>query len=251
MRYLSQHIRDSCKKGFTLPELLVAMSIFIVVTGISVTVFAQIVKSQNNILRQQKVQDESRFVMEKIMKELMNGTIDYAQYHNDYYSTTYTEYTALPTDDSHAPSICNDEIPDETDMSCLGRNLETTLNIIDADGIAQTKIQRNSADDTVEIRKFSSCLTSGEVTWVADSEYSSGFLALSPDSINITDLKFFIFPLKDPVKVFEEDDIQFQPTVVIRMTTEDETGNVTLDLQTSLSTRIYDEATWDTTVADC
>lgn len=234
---------DSLKRnhGFTLVELLVAMSIFVVVSLISVTVFAQIIRSQTYLNDRRNLQEEGRFLLEKIVKELKNGTIDYPQYHmTNWPGTTYAEYIALPHDATHPPSINdNSQI---SNPNCLEKNCETTLNIVSPDGLSQTKLQRNTISSVVEISTLHRC--NGADEWDPDSAYTGGFLPLSKSSIEVTKLEFFITPLKDPSKVFDDDNVQYQPTVIILLDARDPVSNAMLSLQTSVATRIYEEVTW-------
>lgn len=77
------------------------------------------------------------------------------------------------------------------------------------------------------------------------------FLPISPPSIEITELKFFVSPIEDPYKAFNEDDVEIQvhPNVTVILTAQvsqdtllrfptDSPPSVTL--QTTVSSRIYD-----------
>jgi len=64
------------KKGFTLIELLVAMSIFIVVIFIVLSLFVTGLKAQRKVLAQQNIQDNARYLMGFIAKELRMSEID-------------------------------------------------------------------------------------------------------------------------------------------------------------------------------
>jgi prepilin-type N-terminal cleavage/methylation domain-containing protein len=68
------------KSGFTLIELLISITIFAVVMALVTGSFTNILRGyqQKNIERH--VFEEARFIMEKIVKEIRNGAIDYAYY---------------------------------------------------------------------------------------------------------------------------------------------------------------------------
>lgn len=82
-----------------------------------------------------------------------------------------------------------------------------------------------------------------------DPDYS--FINISPNSLNIVDLRFIISPQDDPWKAYNIDEIQFQPSVTIQMTAQANPKIVTLTggdaappsitLTTTVSTRNYDE----------
>ncbi len=56
--------------GFTLVEILVAMAIFSIVTGVAIGIFAMAMKSQRNILAQQQLLDETSYVMEYMSRAI-------------------------------------------------------------------------------------------------------------------------------------------------------------------------------------
>jgi hypothetical protein len=75
------------------------------------------------------------------------------------------------------------------------------------------------------------------------------FFSITPPSLEIRNLKFFIAPLEDPRKAFQEQssDIQMQPHLSLIMEVsmnraKDRTlkgGHKTLIMQTSISSRVY------------
>ncbi len=83
-----------------------------------------------------------------------------------------------------------------------------------------------------------------------DSEIElNDFVPITPKTIDIVDLKFYISPLDDPRKAFSETsiDVQVQPHVTILMTTRPGVSwrrsmaggeNISLSLQTTISSRI-------------
>jgi|GEM_PF-1088051 len=78
------------------------------------------------------------------------------------------------------------------------------------------------------------------------------FIPISPPTITVTELKFFVSPLDDPHKAFNESDsnVQAQPSVTIVLTTKvaaaqakrfhGEDNPPELTLETTVSSRIYD-----------
>lgn len=84
-------------------------------------------------------------------------------------------------------------------------------------------------------------------TWSNDPDFAD-FVSITPPNIEIIDLDFYIAPLEDPFKAFDEDtsDIQMQPHVTIVMTAriaQSETIGMTgiapeITLQTTVTSRV-------------
>lgn len=83
MRLSLSHFRN--KKGFTLVEALVAISIFTIVIGISISIFTDAIASNRRIEVSRLLYEESRIALERIAKEMHKGTIDYEEYWNRYH----------------------------------------------------------------------------------------------------------------------------------------------------------------------
>jgi len=73
---------ETIKKGFTLVEILIAASLFVVVTSVSTMVLFDIIKSEkrSNILN--AVYEDARIVMEQITEMIQNNAIDYDEYYS-------------------------------------------------------------------------------------------------------------------------------------------------------------------------
>lgn len=70
------------KKGFTLIEVLLAATIFTIVSMIVATVFVNILRIQKRIVLENAIYEDARFMMERISRELRQNTIDYEEYYN-------------------------------------------------------------------------------------------------------------------------------------------------------------------------
>lgn len=64
-------------KGFTLIEMLIAMSIFVIFTGILINSYSSIVASQNDANEYRDLYAEARHVMDKLTEELRGGVVYY------------------------------------------------------------------------------------------------------------------------------------------------------------------------------
>lgn len=65
------------KRGFTLIELMIAMSIFIVFTGILINSYTAIVRSQHEANEYRILYTEARKVFDVISEDLRNSVVDY------------------------------------------------------------------------------------------------------------------------------------------------------------------------------
>ncbi len=70
------------QKGFTLIEALVATAIFVVVIAVGTGVFLTISRAQHKAVSISETQQDARFALEAMVKEVRMGTVDY-QYYED------------------------------------------------------------------------------------------------------------------------------------------------------------------------
>lgn len=68
------------KKGFTLIEVLIAMSLFTVAVTIASTILVDIVKLEKKSDIQNAIYEDARILMQQIVNEIKAGTIDYEEY---------------------------------------------------------------------------------------------------------------------------------------------------------------------------
>jgi len=72
----------SSTKGFTLTEVLVAMSLFAIVSTISATVLVDVVQLQKKSSIQNEIYEDARILMQQLTNEIQSGTIDYEEYYS-------------------------------------------------------------------------------------------------------------------------------------------------------------------------
>jgi len=84
--FYSNHREDSKdlskKRGFTLAELMISITILGILIATAAAVYGNFFASVRNIKAANTVYDEARFLVERIVKEVRNGTIDYEEYYN-------------------------------------------------------------------------------------------------------------------------------------------------------------------------
>lgn len=73
------------RRAFSLMEMIVATALFLTVITVSIGIFLSVTKANNKINAMQKVENEIRYILEKISKEVRLGTIYY-----DYYDIVYS-----------------------------------------------------------------------------------------------------------------------------------------------------------------
>jgi len=80
---IPKQVRDEGrKKGFTLIEVLMAVSIFSAIGLIAVNIFVNITRLQSRVSLENAIYEDSRFLMERISREVRNNAIDYEEYFN-------------------------------------------------------------------------------------------------------------------------------------------------------------------------
>ena len=84
MIFFMRNLRNKSgkKSSFTLVEVLIAASIFTIVSLIAVTVFVNVIRIQRRVALENAIYEDARFMMERISREIRENTIDYEEYYN-------------------------------------------------------------------------------------------------------------------------------------------------------------------------
>lgn len=72
------------KKGFTLVETLIAVSIFTIAAVIASTIFVDTIQLEKKSSVQTTIYEDVRIILQQIINEIQNGTIDYEEYYSVY-----------------------------------------------------------------------------------------------------------------------------------------------------------------------
>ncbi|MCC6643507.1 type II secretion system protein, partial [Candidatus Peregrinibacteria bacterium] len=72
----------SKKRGFTLIEVLVAVSLFGAVGMMVITVFFNIIRIQGRLALENAIYEDARFMMERMARSIRNNAVDYEEYFN-------------------------------------------------------------------------------------------------------------------------------------------------------------------------
>ena len=100
----SRTLKNSRKKGFTLIELVVSLSIFMVFLGIVSTSYLSIIHAQREANSIRKMYSEVRNFMEMLAQDARLGTLDYDCYEH------FSDVENIPLDEQCPADILNKNI---------------------------------------------------------------------------------------------------------------------------------------------
>jgi len=147
--------------GFTLIEMIVALSVFMIIILIATNVYVVINNSQRKVATMQKIQDDVRYLTEVIAQDIRLGKINYDFYINkqiDLHPNASTPISVLAVINQLGESVFYWQAADNTVRYCQ---------------------QESSTDCDL-------------------SDYESGWQNVTPESVEITELEFIITPSADP-----------------------------------------------------
>lgn len=217
------------RKGFSLVEMLVAMAIFMIFTGLMINSYISIVKSLRGAEEYRILYANARHVFDTITENARNSTIypknidkigvndcnmgmgDYNEYNSDNGFGVQGNITSL--------AFCAKD-----GLSVVGFKYDENLH-----SVVMQKVERQ---DTYTNFVF------------ADENRTS---LIADKSVTITGFRFYVWPLKNPFDSNTFSDTNnlanlFQPKVTIVATFERKNsggGTYTFNLQTSVSLRTY------------
>lgn len=205
--------------GFTLVEMLVAVSIFSVVVIVSTDVFIRAQRVQRQAAALEKVQDITRFLLTRMVQEIQTGFIDYAYYANSLSADTKT-------------IVSGSEIASET-LALENSEGKTMLFTV-------RRMGHTDFGELCSTEETSPCLIIAEVS--PDTRHERA----TPDGYTIQKLAFVITPPVDslhidPAKNDYPSDIQ--PKVTIMLSARGDVPGIRepidLAVQTTVSSRAY------------
>ncbi|MFH1207284.1 MAG: prepilin-type N-terminal cleavage/methylation domain-containing protein [Patescibacteria group bacterium] len=152
------------KKGFTLIEMIIALSIFVLILLIATNVFVIINRSQRKVAAAQKIQDDVRYMMEVMAQDIRLGRINY-----DFYSDISNGVDLHPSADTQPVRI----------LALINQANQDIF------------YRWDSANQRMQYCK--------EVTLnECDLDTGGGWNDLTPNGVSIEDLRFVITPTADP-----------------------------------------------------
>lgn len=190
-------------KGFTLIEMLVSMTIFVVFLSVLISSYTSIVSTQRAANEHRTMYAEARTVFETIVAELRDGMVDYKQEGN---LVGAQDEILLVTKDALKKTMIRHEFVE-------GRGVL----VLDEQKVVDPNVVFNVADGRV-----------------LNSE------------VNVKDFKLYVSPSRDPYALENValTESQFQPKITIFAEFEqgfDDGRTFTFELQTSVSSRIYNQ----------
>ncbi len=336
------------KSGFTIAELLMATLILGVLVISAAGIYTNFYNSIRNLKAANLVYDEARFTMERIVKEIRNGTIDYEEYYNqsvnfkydineitnETFGDNYCQYSRqfyspgpdkeYGTYDDESTGLNKNYGPDgkfgtsdDINEAPINNVIQKNLYIINAQGNKRSYIKRietsdgqgkvgmvklvgkdygldhiDSEDggnlcfrdsgekdgliDTWECEKGfycpnipvtsdcpdNICNCTGTIDKILDDPNdlsNSSFIDITPESLDIVDLSFFLTPTDDPHKAYNDSNVQIQPHVTVRLTaraTEKiassfKGGTPSIVLESTISSRAYTEIITECNLQEC
>lgn len=211
-------------RGFTLVEMLIAVSIFSVIAVMSMDIFIRAQRAQRTASALEKVQDVTRFILTRMAQEFQTGHIDYGYYRA-------------------SPAPAGTTVSDTAIMT-------------------KTLALKNSDDTTLLFRKEENGIcgntdaTSPCMAMVFDPITTTSLNGINqseritPDGYTIQKLAFYITPGKDSLTVdmtgeppLNDYPSDLQPRITIMMTVRGTVAGlrepITFPIQTTLSSREY------------
>lgn len=96
-------------KGFTLVELLIAMAIFVMFTGIVIRSYADIIYSQRGANEYRLLYAEARSVLDNLTEEIRENSLYFGANVSSFYNTGSSEITMISKDTSAVKSISSED----------------------------------------------------------------------------------------------------------------------------------------------
>ncbi len=88
-------------QGFTLVEALVAIAVFVIVMGVSTSIFTDAFALDHKTKASRLLYEESRVALDRIVKEVRRGTIDYEEYWSWHRATSSNSSVVPATDNDY------------------------------------------------------------------------------------------------------------------------------------------------------
>lgn len=236
------------KRGFTLIEIIIAMTLFAIIAALGTTFFIQVSRIYKRVTLQNELLNETEFVMERLRQTIGENTLDYEEYYNQaqngpgaeygYKYGSDTDYGAQFYDSTtgRATGTGPDGISIDSNCTTPDGNSTTTgypqcqLYLINAAGDHKIIFAREETgtDESTDATKYAIAIAEMDGTdestvdgipdtWTCSSDFTScagtppsaaDFIPITPSNMTITSLTFYVSPLKDPRKAFAEKDAE-------------------------------------------
>lgn len=232
MKHIVRTIRDSgvrprpslytlCgdRKGFTLVEVMVSITIFAGVVTLMLSLFTYTLRLYRRVEAQRQVAQSVRTTMEFLTKEIRNGQVDYGIVGGvvrDNPVDTHCPIPATLSDDTYHLA-------------------DTYLGLINIEGDRECLYWEHDPDPAKQDDPGNNNLFLKKQTVATAAQ-------LNPPNVKIKDLRFYVRPLHDPYTA-TPNLAEYQPlvTIIAQVSVSLSSGEVrTISYQTSVSTYAYD-----------
>lgn len=212
------------KAGFTLLELIMAITVFTIFISILMTSFVFLMRAQRDANEMRRIYSEARFLMDELAEEIRLKTVDY-----DCYESVLVGPGPLVGD-------CTEDWDLEVHKGKVG-----TLALVDP--FLEKRTRFRVQDGNLQISRQ---VLDATGNWQADKGYElEEFQSLTAERITVKNLEFLITPFQDPL-AFENRDAenyQYQPRVTVWLSLNGRSqlrvDGVNFDIQTTFSSRVY------------
>lgn len=208
--FISQANRK--QKGFTLIEILVSLSIFLILLGALMTSFFQLYKAQRDANDVRKVVADLRTLTNFVQDEMRTKTIDFYSYNPTYRLSFDTPQHVLYLTDKNGTH-------------------QTTITFIPSQKGSVGSENGGSVVFTKQVR------VDKDHSWSADSGFAGDPKKISIPHVQLKDVSFSLAPMGDPnasLDNLRDSTLQMQPSVTMHV----RFGN-NYYLQTTFSSRVY------------
>ena len=267
-------VSSPLRSGYSLLELLVAMTIF---SGIFLGIWGLVGNlqfSQNKIVVSNDFYDESRLLMERIVQMVRNNTIDYDRYYCDRNTQCAGKYEEAFYDDKSGKErnlgdgdtafddltgkplyLINAERTVRTAITTAPNDiLSTDVDFQVGALVVQTQVGKDTDNDGKIDEWVSTVSDCEDIETGSETEpelfckRAHGWTSIAPDQVQVTTFALTISPNKDPYLAFKDPNVQIQPFVRIGMTTQmrnatkygfTENESPEIFLQTAASSRVF------------
>lgn len=286
-------------RAYNMVELIVAMTLFLIVVTSGIMLMDRAGKASKKVEMKEYLYRETQLLLKRVTRAVEESAVDYEEYYSrnahpststnfgenygDYheaffapsgYETGTHPYSGNPAgddpEDANAfcpvggPTSCSTDLTlHQTDeLFLINREGDhRTYFILDDGAIKMLELDGTDTDQNgiAEDWTCSSAYTNCSTPAFTPPITAAGFLSITPEHVVIDDIQFYISPLEDPFKAFNEttgalfDTVQVQPSVTIVLTAHyqpyDSAGtpvgaqigdNPTVTIQATATTGVYE-----------
>lgn len=142
--------KRSHNAGVTLAELMISVTVLALIVTFSTGVYLNFFSSVRNVRAANLVYEEARFTMERIVKEIRNGTVDYEEYYNrnlggGSYGQNYCQYNrqfTTPGPDNEYGTFDDINTGVSAAASAISQPITDELYLINVNGDRRVYIKR-------------------------------------------------------------------------------------------------------------